>query len=147
MGGARIEKAKEALSLFLKSLPVNSYFNIVSFGSRFEWLSGSPLKNSSESMSSALYRVQGMSADFGGTVISKPLEDILDSHVIEGYPKQVFLLTDGEVSNTNMVIDIVRKKIKYARVHTIGIGNGASSALVKGCAEKGKGHYIFIKDQ
>ena len=66
--------------------------------------------------------------------------------MIEGYPKQVFLLTDGEVSDTELVIDLVRRKTKYSRVHTIGIGDGASAALIKGCAEKGKGYSIFIKD-
>jgi len=35
MGGTRIEKAKEALILCLKSLPINSFFNVYSFGNNF----------------------------------------------------------------------------------------------------------------
>ena len=31
-------------------------------------------------------------------------------------------------------------------MHGIGIGSGASSALVKGCADRGKGKAIFISD-
>jgi hypothetical protein len=58
----------------------------------------------------------------------------------------VFVLTDGEVDNTEQVIRTVRENVKYARVHAIGIGGGASVALIKGCAEKGKGHHIFIED-
>ncbi len=35
MGGVRIQKAKEALIFFLKSLPPNSLFNVYSFGDSF----------------------------------------------------------------------------------------------------------------
>ena len=38
MDGDRIKKAKEALIVFLKSLPEKSYFNIISFGTSFELL-------------------------------------------------------------------------------------------------------------
>jgi len=38
-----------------------------------------------------------MDGDMGGTEIEQPLENILRAQVIEGYPKQIFLLTDGEV--------------------------------------------------
>lgn len=38
MGGERIAKAKEALIVFLKSLPPNSFFNVVSFGTGYELL-------------------------------------------------------------------------------------------------------------
>jgi len=38
MSGTRIENAKMALILFLKSLPPGSYFNVVSFGENFDKL-------------------------------------------------------------------------------------------------------------
>lgn len=64
----------------------------------------------------------------------------------EGYPKQIFLLTDGGVSNTEGVIQMVGINCKYSRVHTIGIGNGCSAQLIEGCAKKGKGSHVFIGD-
>jgi len=38
MGGGRIQKAKEALILFIKSLPQDTYFNVISFGSSYEFM-------------------------------------------------------------------------------------------------------------
>lgn len=41
---------------------------------------------------------------------------------------------------------MVKKNTKYCRVHSIGIGNGASFDLIQGCANSGKGKYIMIDD-
>ena len=62
----------------------------------------------------------------GGTEIYHPLKRLLEEKPTEGYPKQIFLLTDGGVSNTQGVITMVGLNNKYARVHTIAVGNGAS---------------------
>ena len=87
-----------------------------------------------------------MDANMGGTEIYTPLAGLLTSKPIEGYPKHIFLLTDGDVLDTSHILDMVESNIKYSRVHTIGIGDGASQELVLGCAAKGKGHHVFISD-
>lgn len=87
-----------------------------------------------------------MSADMGGTEIYDPLRNLITGKPIDGYPKQIFLLTDGGVSNTEGVINMVALNNKYSRVHTIGIGNGCSEELILGCAKKGKGCHVFISD-
>lgn len=147
MDGVRIRQAVAALTLFLKSLPVDTYFNVVSFGSSSRKLHPQSQRNCNETIASAIAEISKYTADLGGTEIEAPLKDILQSPVIDGYPKQIFLLTDGEVGSTQRVIDLVHSHTKHARVHTIGIGNGASLALIRGCAEKGKGEYCMISDQ
>lgn len=82
----------------------------------------------------------------GGTEIYNPLKALLETKPIEGYPRQLFLLTDGGVSNTQGVIKMVGLNNKYARVHTIAVGNGASEDLILGCAKSGKGYHVFIND-
>lgn len=41
---------------------------------------------------------------------------------------------------------MVGKSIKYSRVHTIGIGSGASQSLIEGCSKAGKGKFITVSD-
>lgn len=54
MSGKRIEMAKNALSLFLKSLPINSKYNVVSFGSSFEYLHPESLSYNKENLNKTL---------------------------------------------------------------------------------------------
>lgn len=49
---------------------------------------------------------------------------------MEGYAKNVFLLTDGGVSNTHEVIELIKRNNINNTVYTIGIGSGVSSELI-----------------
>jgi hypothetical protein len=65
---------------------------------------------------------------------------------IEGYTRQLFLLTDGSVNNTANVISYAALHTQFTRYHCIGIGNGCSQDLIINCAARGKGHSLFISD-
>lgn len=50
-----------------------------------------------------------MSLIIPGTKILPPLQDILSRPVNPSFPRQVFCLTDGEVDNTQEVLNYVKK--------------------------------------
>lgn len=95
-----MKKAVEALILFIRSLPINVYFNVMSFGSDFQSLFKESLKYNNQDIDFAIQKIKTMEADMGGTQIYDPLKSIFEKKMIEGHPKQIFLLTDGEVSDT-----------------------------------------------
>lgn len=57
MEGNRIVQAKTALVLFLRSLPVDCYFNVISFGRVYQKLTEQSQKNSTDSISFAINKV------------------------------------------------------------------------------------------
>jgi hypothetical protein len=93
--------------------------------------------------------VEGLRADLGGTELLAPLEAIFASAVISGYTRQVFVLTDGEVSNTAALIAAVARghAHTHTRVFALGLGHGASRELVSGIARAGKGTSDFVLEE
>ncbi|KAF6736131.1 von Willebrand factor A domain-containing protein 5A [Oryzias melastigma] len=140
----RISSARDTLLLLLKSLPMGCYFNIYGFGSRFDQVFPNSVEYSEESMEKALKKVEGMQSDLGGTEILQPLKQIYSQPCISNQPRQLFVFTDGEVGNTKEVLDLVRKNAASHRCFSFGIGEGASSALINGLAQEGRGHAQFI---
>ena len=67
MWGKRIEQAKKALILFLKSLPEDSKYNIISFGSKFERHYQESLLYTDENIEETINMIETFNADFGGT--------------------------------------------------------------------------------
>jgi len=139
MDGSSIVEARNALQLCLRSLRPGTQLNIVGFGSRFESLFEATRPYDDQSLREASRHVKRMDADLGGTEILAPLRSVLEQAPQGDRPRVVFLLTDGQVTNTDDVIALVRRHSDTTRVFTFGIGAGASDQLVKGVARAGRG--------
>lgn len=57
-------------------------------------------KYSQKDMESAISQIRSFDADHGGTDILNPLKFITGQPADLNYPRHVFLLTDGQVSNS-----------------------------------------------
>ena len=144
MLGISIIQALNALELFIRSLPPQSKFNIVSFGSDFDKMFESSIKYDDESMEEAISKIRIFKANYGGTDIYKPLNSIFKDEYDSKFSRNIFLLTDGTVSSPQAVVNLIFKNRESARVHSFGIGSEASKYLVKESAKAGKGTYAFI---
>lgn len=145
MAGSRMNSVKETLQIFLRSIPEGTLFNIVGFGSNTKSLFPASKEYNDSSLAIAVAFVEKMFANLGGTNIIKPLMEIFGTQPKPGIPRQLFLLTDGEVNNTQECIDTVRRHASSTRVFTFGIGNDASKTLVAGMAEAGEGKAEFVR--
>ena len=138
-----ITLAKEALQLFLHSLPTDCYFNIWSFGSQFSRLFHKSVKYNENNLMVAKNHVDSMTANYGGTDIYDPLQEIFDENVVKNHARQVLLLTDGAVHNAGDIIELVQTFAFDTRIFTLGLGPGACKRLVDGIARASNGMSIL----
>ncbi|XP_076968716.1 von Willebrand factor A domain-containing protein 5A-like isoform X1 [Tamandua tetradactyla] len=146
-GRSRMDVAKETLVLLLKSLPLGCYFNVFGFGSTYEAFFQDSVRYTQHTMEEALRKVKVMQANLGGTEILTPLHTIFNGPSISGHPLQLFVFTDGEVTDTFTVIKEVRNNRDRHRCFSFGIGEGASTSLIKGIARVAGGTSEFINSR
>lgn len=85
-------------------------------------------------------------ADLGGTELLAPLKAIFCKPVVKNFPRQVFILTDGQVSNTDEVAAEVKQSARSTRVFAVGIGKDVSERLIREIAKAGNGESVLITD-
>ncbi len=144
MQGSSIAEARNAIQLCLRSLPQGSFFNVVGFGSSFEMLFPESRPYNEETLAEASRHVAVLDADLGGTEILAPLETVLKAEQHAELPRVLLVLTDGDVTNTDPVLELVRRHAGTTRVFAIGIGHGPSRHLLQGLARAGGGSAEFV---
>ncbi|CAF2887846.1 unnamed protein product [Rotaria sp. Silwood2] len=141
----KIELARQATVLFLKSLPMNCYFNIIRFGSKYMVLFNEvTVVYNEDNARQAEDLAKTMQADLGGTELLEPLKWLEQHTPTQGRSRQIFLLTDGEISNVTEVLDLCRSMASSTRIFSFGLGQSPSRSLVKGLARSTNGRFVFI---
>jgi len=120
MQGSSIEQVRNALQLCLRSMIAGCRFNIVSFGSKFEALFPESRPYDESSLAAAARFVSDMTAERGGTEILPALASVLTQPTVPELSRQVVVLTDGQVSNTDAVLEVAKAHATTARVFTAG---------------------------
>ncbi|KAJ7145816.1 von Willebrand factor type A domain-containing protein [Mycena epipterygia] len=154
MSGRRVEAAKRALVVMLRSLPAkDTMFQIASFGNSCTklWDDGSRPYNQL-TLENATQHVDGMQANYGGTEIRAALQTCFETRKTDR-PTTVFILTDGEAWDLDGVLNEVKRAVAtapaqaYLRVSVLGIGNSVSTAMCEGIARVGNGTCMLVGDQ
>ena len=145
MDGNRIKLAKKAAVLFLKSLPCQCLFNIISFGHEFLFMHQQSLVASSDNINTSINILNDYDADMGGTNIFSPLSAIFHQPLSNNLPRFIFLLTDGDVDDIQNVIQLIKDNSSCSSVNGFGI-SGANKQLIKGASEAGRGLAYFIEN-
>ena len=148
MRGNSIDLVKKALVLFMQSLPQKSYFQLIGFGTDFKKYNESPIEYNKESVKSTLSIIKGLQASMGGTNISSPLKNIFENKVYDNIPlaRNIFLLTDGQVFNRELCINLISTNSNKFRIHAIGIGNDFDKILIERAGKLGNGSSAFFED-
>ena len=149
MSGDPMKVVIESMLIFIQSLPKDSYFQIIGFGSDFEKYNKSPVEYNDKNIKETMEKIKELKADKGGTDIVSPLHDIFNNkkeYEKIKLSKNIILLTDGEVDDKNRCFNLIKENCHMFKVHSIGIGNDFDEELIKSCGIYGKGSFNFVKN-
>ena len=147
MSGDRIYLCKKALLLFLQSLNKGSYFHLIGFGTNYSYYSQEPLEYNKHNYKMISNNIRNLEGNRGGTQLYEPLKSIFENPVYDklNVVKHIFLLTDGEIENKEITLNLIGCYSDKFVLHSLGIGE-CDKDLIKRSAKMGNGNSYFIEN-
>jgi len=133
MSGDSIEQVRIASDRILDSLRPGDLFDIVAFGSGHRALFGRAMPASPGNVARAREFVRDLDADLGGTEIESALRAAYGIEGEPGMPRDLLLITDGEVWDTDAAI--AEARASGHRIFTVGVGSAVAEAFVRALAQ------------
>ncbi|XP_033960747.1 von Willebrand factor A domain-containing protein 5B1 [Pseudochaenichthys georgianus] len=147
MSGTNIHRVKDAMVVALKSLPSGTMLNIVGFGTTMKPLFTSSKPCNDVTLMQAYVYVQRMRADMRGTNLLGALSWVYQQPLQRSHPRQVFIITDGSISNVAKVLELVRRNTCACRCFGLGLGPRACRRLLQGVAKLTGGTTEFFDEE
>ncbi len=144
MQGDSIAQARRALELCIRTLGERDTFDIVNFGSTHQALFGRAEGFTSATLERAVRHLAATDANMGGTEILPALASVTGRPTDALRPRQILILTDGQVSNEAETIAHASTHAERARIFSFGIGAGVSEHLVRELARVTRGQVEMI---
>ena len=148
MEGEPMKLASNALKLFIQSLPVGSFYQIIGFGSYYKKYDKIPKEYTKDNIKESLMIIDGLRANLYGTNMYDPLKDIYNSFEYDEIKisKNIILLTDGDINDMEETLQLIENNNSNFSIYSIGIGQYFNQNLIKNLGIIGKGNYNFCPD-
>ena len=141
----KIALAKDALQNFLKLLPKDSYFNILSMDEPFIIVSNQSVLASEKNIGNTFAKIDEIFCKRGDLRVLEVLEYIGKAELFPNYQRNVFVLTSGRVSaSMNKINHVIKNKLYKTRIFMMSLGNSSLTEFVKRATIEGYGRYEVV---
>ncbi|XP_072297521.1 von Willebrand factor A domain-containing protein 5B1 [Eucyclogobius newberryi] len=147
MSGTNIQRVKEAMVVALKSLPSGTTLNIVGFGTTVKPLFSLSRLCTDVTLMQANEYIQSMKADMRGTNLLGVLSWLYQQPMQRSCPRQIFIITDGTISNVSKILELVRRNTCSGRCFGLGLGPRACRRLLQGVSRLTGGLTEYLDDE
>ena len=134
MQGDSIRQARIAAQSIIDSLRPEDRFNITVFGSHAESLFDEPAPVNSYSLGAAAHFIAEIAPNLGGTDIRLALRHACPKKASKRSNANVLLITDGEVYDSQEIIESNRHR--GHRIFTLGVGSSVSASFLQRLASE-----------
>ena len=145
---ASFEDVKKVAMLLLMNMPDDAKFNVITFGTGYNKLFPTSLKKSMDKMKVAFAFIKRLQANKGSTDFWRVLRKyhLLAEDPCEN-PVNLFLLSDGHISEEISSMTAIKKNSNAVRLFTFGFGSTANRHLLTKMSQVGAGANEFFDNK
>ncbi|TEY86653.1 hypothetical protein BOTCAL_0004g00070 [Botryotinia calthae] len=133
-----------ALKVFVKSLPINIKFNILSLGNKSDILWPQSKDYNTETLQEAMQYIGTLDAGYGPRKLFEAIKATIESRLPE-MPLEIILVTGEEMRNQEPLLPYFSEQVEKSqgniRMFCLGIGNTVAHGLIKRISRVGSGFF------